>query len=330
MTDRKPGAPGQYAAVISAAELAKLQSGEPFTITLTRDDQPITEGTPYSKATVLPDALAAVICPGVTDPSPADALAGLLPRNGKRSMTGNLPMGGNKVTGLGTPTDSADAVNKEYADQKYSPNNKPTPADIGAIPLNGQFYSDGDFDSFTTSGRFVIGGGNIKHAPGGSTSGYYNLDVIAFSGITTQIATSIWTRDVYLRRLEPNAGAWEVWAKVITNTFTGKVLWINGSATSSFPSQTISVPNLNQYSTVIVSLCSIWGGKHIQHIVNKDSPYINGPDVQALSYDNGTTHKLKRKMIVDFTNSTITFESGYVNDTVNDFKIVPIYVIGIV
>ena len=77
MTDRIPGAPGQYKAVVTQEELQKLQSSEEFTITMTRDDQPITEGTPYSKAAVLPDALAQQICPDVEDPSPADALAAL-------------------------------------------------------------------------------------------------------------------------------------------------------------------------------------------------------------------------------------------------------------
>lgn len=73
MHDRTPGAPGQYKAVITAAELQKLQGGEQFTITLVRDDQPIKEGTPYSKAAVLPDEVAALVCPGVDDPTPADA-----------------------------------------------------------------------------------------------------------------------------------------------------------------------------------------------------------------------------------------------------------------
>lgn len=78
MTDRVPGAPGRYTATITASDLQKLQAGETFNITLTRNDAPITEGTPYSKAAVLPDALASVLCPDVTDPSPADAFSALL------------------------------------------------------------------------------------------------------------------------------------------------------------------------------------------------------------------------------------------------------------
>lgn len=77
MTDRVPGAPGQYKAVVTSQELQKLQAGEAFTITMTRDDQPITEGTPYSKAAVLPDVLAEKLCPGMEDPTPADAFSAL-------------------------------------------------------------------------------------------------------------------------------------------------------------------------------------------------------------------------------------------------------------
>lgn len=89
MTDRVPGAPGQYKAVITEAELQKMQAGEEFTIKMTRDDQPTTEGTPYSKAAVLPDELAQKLCPDIADPTPADAFAALLPLRGG-SMTGPL------------------------------------------------------------------------------------------------------------------------------------------------------------------------------------------------------------------------------------------------
>lgn len=77
MQDRQPGAPGQYKAKIADAELQKMQYGEPFVITMTRDDQPLVEGTPYNKASVLPDELAALICPDLLDPTPADAFRGL-------------------------------------------------------------------------------------------------------------------------------------------------------------------------------------------------------------------------------------------------------------
>ncbi len=77
MHDRIPGAPGQYKAVIAAEQLLKMQSGEQFVITMTRDDHPSMEGTPYNKASVLPDDVALLICPSIADPTPADAFRAL-------------------------------------------------------------------------------------------------------------------------------------------------------------------------------------------------------------------------------------------------------------
>lgn len=77
MTDRQPGAPGQYILTIDASVAQNILIGLPVPVTLVRDDQPVVEGTPYNKASVLPDSLAARICPTVTDPTPADALYGL-------------------------------------------------------------------------------------------------------------------------------------------------------------------------------------------------------------------------------------------------------------
>lgn len=78
MTDRVPGAPGQYTMVVDAATAQNLLLGEAVTVVLTRNDQPLVEGTPYNKASVLPDDLASIVCPGITDPTPADAYTGLL------------------------------------------------------------------------------------------------------------------------------------------------------------------------------------------------------------------------------------------------------------
>ena len=97
MTDRIPGAPGQFKAVISPDQLAALQNGEEFTIKLTRDDQPVVDGTPYCKEAVLPDDLAMAICPNIEDPCPADALAALLPKLGG-IMAGTLMLNGIVLT----------------------------------------------------------------------------------------------------------------------------------------------------------------------------------------------------------------------------------------
>lgn len=87
MTDRQPGSPGQYKMTVDASESQKLLTGEPVTVTLTRDDQPLVEGTPYNKASVLPDDLAAKVCPEVTDPTPADALRGMTVKTQEYTLT---------------------------------------------------------------------------------------------------------------------------------------------------------------------------------------------------------------------------------------------------
>lgn len=69
MQDRQPGKPGQYKATLTPAEFQKMQAGQQFTITMIRDDQPIVEGTPYSKAAVLPDNLAKIVCPKISNPT---------------------------------------------------------------------------------------------------------------------------------------------------------------------------------------------------------------------------------------------------------------------
>lgn len=115
MHDRVPAKPGQYQAVITASEFTKLQNGQSAVITMTRDDQPTQEGTPYNKASVLPDEVAALICPDVADPTPADAFAALLPLLGG-TMKGVLGMGGNRITDLAMPSRKGDAVNRGYID----------------------------------------------------------------------------------------------------------------------------------------------------------------------------------------------------------------------
>lgn len=125
MTDRVPGAPGRYTATITASDLQKLQAGEAFNITLTRNDAPITEGTPYSKAAVLPDALASVLCPDVTDPSPADAFSALLALLNAIGADGSSVIGiEHGGTGKATAAEARAALGAEPAFTKNNAFNK--------------------------------------------------------------------------------------------------------------------------------------------------------------------------------------------------------------
>ena len=89
MQDRQPGKPGQYKATLTPAEFQKMQAGQQFTITMIRDDQPIVEGTPYSKASVLPYALAKIVCPKISNPTPAHAFRGLLQKTSPHNLLDN-------------------------------------------------------------------------------------------------------------------------------------------------------------------------------------------------------------------------------------------------
>lgn len=58
-------------------------------------------------------------------------------RDGSTNMTGNLPMDGHKVTGLGTPTADDDAVTLGYANRNYRASSwTPTAEEVGARPSN--------------------------------------------------------------------------------------------------------------------------------------------------------------------------------------------------
>lgn len=128
MKDRVPGAPGQYNAVIQEAEIQKMQTGQQFVITLTRDDQPVVEGTPYSKEAVLPDDLAESLCPGVEDPTPADALRAL-----KTGLSALMPIG---YTFEWTPTEGG--------------------PDLSTAEKVAEYYGFGTWEAYG-AGRFTLG-----------------------------------------------------------------------------------------------------------------------------------------------------------------------------
>ena len=192
MRDRIPGAPGQYTAVVDQAQLQKLQNAEQFTITLRRDDQPLVEGTPYSKAAVLPDAVAAKLCPQVDDPTPADAFetiaqhihiqnnphavtaaqVGALPVNGG-TMKGAINMGSKKITNLATPTANSDAAHKKYVDGKVGE------AVIISQGRSGDWYYRKWSDGFAECWRSIAGMTNVDYAWGGVYSSVLAANILA-------------------------------------------------------------------------------------------------------------------------------------------------------
>lgn len=97
----------ELAQVITDADYAV--DGNQVKATLTRYNATTKETTQYTKtvpATSKPYVYAAI----------TDATARLLPKSGG-TMTGDLNMGGKKITTVAAPTESTDVVNKEYADK---------------------------------------------------------------------------------------------------------------------------------------------------------------------------------------------------------------------
>lgn len=98
----------------------------------------------------------------------AAALTNSLPRDGQAAMTGNLPMGGNKITGLGLGTAPEDAAR---ISQAADPNRTP--------------YKD-QINTFSQAQTFS-GPTNIKAKFGGSETG-----VIHFTDASNPVGYLIW------------------------------------------------------------------------------------------------------------------------------------------
>ena len=137
--------------------------------------------TAFSKAVEnlsYPDTSLSVSGKAADSRAVGDALKNKLSTDGTIPMTDNLPMGGHKVTGLGTPTADGDAVPLGYANQNFAPashaedkNNPhgvtaaqvgarpntwvPSLSDIGALGFKKTLTSADDLNNITEDGVYV-------------------------------------------------------------------------------------------------------------------------------------------------------------------------------
>lgn len=125
MTDRKPTYPNRVKVT--------REDGSQETLTWEYADNPITQGTPLSKANLLDDDTAQAIVPGVEDPTVNQALAAL---NRKaetlRSVTVTLPASGWQ----GSEAPYTQTVTVEGMTQEW------IPGQPGAVPQEGQSLED--------------------------------------------------------------------------------------------------------------------------------------------------------------------------------------------
>lgn len=89
----------------------------------------------------------------------AQALTDSIPRNGSAPMTGNLPMGGRRITGLGAPTDAGDAATKAYADASRS---TPARTDMGRGVLGRSATGTGPATTITLGDGLEFSGSSIR------------------------------------------------------------------------------------------------------------------------------------------------------------------------
>lgn len=96
----------------------------------------------------------------------AQAMTDSLPRNGAAPMTGNLPMGGNRITGLGAATNPADVPRLDQVVLRDGSGGMTAPLSVTAgtevAPAvqfsnanNGVYWSPGNGPSFTAAGATI-------------------------------------------------------------------------------------------------------------------------------------------------------------------------------
>ena len=135
----------------------------------------------------------------------------------------------NKYTALNAEYDQLYPQPMKHANTHAKDGSDPiTPADIGAytkteadtllankVAYVGPFVENGNFNDYTTTGSYVIGGSSIKNGP--TAQGYYYLDTYVFSTEALQIAKSIWTGLIHFRRHTDGVG-WTNWNSFATAT----------------------------------------------------------------------------------------------------------------
>ena len=123
-----------------------------------------------------------------------------LPKDGSEAMTGNLAMGGNKITSLGTPTEDLDAVTKEYVDDTF-------------IEMH-QLWSNPNLGT-TFSEKTILNNGELVG---------YNVVIILFVfGIISGTANNQ-RLPAFICNVGASTGGWECGINPTNNKIVGRVI----------------------------------------------------------------------------------------------------------
>lgn len=152
------------------------------------------------------------------------ALDGKLDLSGG-TMSGDIAMGGNKVTGLGTPTNSDDAATKDYVDAiatgALTPKGSVTFANLPALSAANVNTLYNVSDAFTTTADFVEGAG--KDYPAGTNVAIINTGTDASPVYKYDAMTGIIDTSSFATKQDVNGLIVETTGTISTSATTATV-----------------------------------------------------------------------------------------------------------
>lgn len=243
-----------------------------------------------------------------------DALKNYLPKSGG-TMSGAIAMGGNKITGLGAPTQSADAVNKEYADKM--------------LPKSGGVMT-GHMLSNLGSQNEDISGGYVAAERRAFVEAYEGNNIY---GPRRQLILSSRSAEADIKNalLFQQIGDTEQTVYTIYGTHNPPgmtLLWQNASPSSSFPAQVLSIPAMAKYNAIVM-LFNRTGGDTFVSMAHRYTAESLSQTVSSVRYVDGAFYASSRPIGISFENCAISFGDGLQNGVVHNARAIPYAVYGL-